>query len=242
MQKEKYGMWDWEISRKKERSNGEKLREEWGGELWGLWELWGIKRVYEGEIKRCRRYRKWRRREEGRRETHQTLTWRVARRLKLTPAKGYEVVFLLKTNEASPTPSNLFVPYIIIHVNGSVWLRALPPISFLFSNIFHWNCCTCELGTNESETSVCCLGRRWVRVRFLIICQNDHFCWKFLKMIPLKLTAVCLSVCECGVTRRAHMGPSFPFPCHPHGTCHFWIGLIATLAESGFIENIHCFS
>ena len=26
--KKKYGMWDWKISRKKERSNGEKLREE----------------------------------------------------------------------------------------------------------------------------------------------------------------------------------------------------------------------
>lgn len=126
------------------------------------------------------------------------------------------------------------------------------PFFFFFPNIFHWNCCTCELGINESETSVCCLGRRWVRVRFLIICQNDHFCWKFLKMIPLKLTAVCMWV---GVTRGAHMGPSFPFPYHPHGTCHFWIGLIATLAESGttlsfylcikgcqFIENIYCFS
>lgn len=54
----------------------------------------------------------------------------------MTPAKGYEVVFLLKTNEASPTPSNLFVPYIIIHVNGSVWLRALPHISFFFSPTF----------------------------------------------------------------------------------------------------------
>lgn len=44
-------MQDWEISRKKERSNGEKLREEWGGELWELWELWGIKRVYGGRLR-----------------------------------------------------------------------------------------------------------------------------------------------------------------------------------------------
>lgn len=143
------------------------------------------------------------------------------------------------------------VSCIVIHIIRCVWFRTLPHICLLFSNIFHWNCCTCELGINEYAISVCFLEGDGHKSQL----PNDLPEWSLLLNVFEDDTTEgdgCLHGWV-GVTRRDHMGPSFPFPYPRHGTSNLCIGLVAALAESGttlsiflyiflyFMEGIYCF-
>lgn len=191
--------------------------------------------ICEGEVRGWRGSWGWMRRWADRRKLCQTLKRSVARRGKLTPAEAYEAAFLLKANEDFLIyPSLRLAPYVIIHTIRSVWFRTLPHnfcfLWFFFFVFKHFPLKLLHVWTgHKCEWKQCVLPeRRWARI--LTICQNDRCCWMLLNMIPLKVMAVGVWV---EVTRRAHMGPSFPFPHHPQGTPNFWIRLVAALAESG---------